>query len=76
MLEAIRDGSQTHLNINRIKGRYKIRDPIRQKKLECKGEFKSTQSMEKGLHKLFSTFVKEILQEFTPLVESDSEVFH
>ena len=33
-------------------------------------------SMGKGLHKDFSTFEKEILQELTPLVESGSEVSH
>ena len=32
--------------------------------------------MGKGLHKVFKTVVKEIQQELTPLVESDSEVSH
>ena len=32
--------------------------------------------MVKGLHKVFSTVVKEILQELTPLGESGSEFFH
>ena len=32
--------------------------------------------MGKVLHKVFSTVVKEILQELTPLGESGSEVFH
>ena len=32
--------------------------------------------MGKGLHKVFITVVKEILQELTPLGESDSEVSH
>ena len=32
--------------------------------------------MGKGLHKVFSTVVKEILLELTPLGESGSEVFH
>ena len=32
MLEDIRDGSQTHLNVNRREARYKIRDCIRQRK--------------------------------------------
>ena len=32
--------------------------------------------MVKGLHKLFSTIVKNILQELTPLGESGSEVSH
>ena len=34
MLEDIRDGSQTHPNVNRTEARYKIRDRIRQKKSE------------------------------------------
>ena len=32
--------------------------------------------MVKGLHKVFSTVVKEIYQELTPLVESGLEVSH
>ena len=32
--------------------------------------------MGKGLHKLFSPFLREILQEITSLVESGSEVSH
>ena len=32
--------------------------------------------MGKGLHKVFSTVVKEISQELTPLGESGSEVSH
>ena len=31
MLEDIRDGSQTHLKVNKIEARYKIRDRIRQR---------------------------------------------
>ena len=31
MLEDIRDGSQSHPNVNRIEARYKIRDHIRQR---------------------------------------------
>ena len=34
MLEDIRDGSQTHPNVNRIESRYKIRDNIRQRQSE------------------------------------------
>ena len=76
MLEDICDGSQTHPNVNRIEARYKIRDCIRQRQPECKGALKATISMEKGLHKAFSTVVKEILQELKPLGESGSEVSH
>ena len=45
-------------------------------KSEWKGVLKATRSKGKGLHKVFSTFVKEILQELTALVESGSEVSH
>ena len=34
------------------------------------------QNMGKGLHKIFKTIVKDILQELTALVESGSEVSH
>ena len=67
MLEDIRDGSQTHLNFNRREARYKIRDRIRKRKWEWEGALKATRSMGKGLHKVFSTVVKYILQELTPL---------
>ena len=67
MLEDIRDGSQTHPNVNKREACYKIRDRIRQRKLEWKGALKSTRSMVKGLHKVFSTVVKEISQELTAL---------
>ena len=50
MLEDIFDGSQTHPNFNRREARYKIRDCIRQRKLERKGSLKATRSMGKGLH--------------------------
>ena len=62
MLEDIRDGSQTHLNVNRREARYKIHDRIRQRQSEWKGALKATRSMEKGLHKVFSTVVKDISQ--------------
>ena len=76
MLEDIRDGSQTHPNVNRREARYKIRDCIRQRQSEWKGALKATRSMGKGLHKVFSTVAKEILQDLTPLGESGSEVSH
>ena len=60
MLKDIRDGSQTHTNVNRRESRYKIRDHIRQRQLEWKRALKATQIMGKGLHKVFSTVVKEI----------------
>ena len=74
MLHDIRDGSQTHPNINKREARYKIRDRVRQRQLEWKGALKDMQSTGKGLHKVFSTAVKEIFQELTALGESGSEV--
>ena len=70
MLEDIRDGSQTHPNVNRSEARYKICYPIRQIQSEWKGALKPTRSMGKVLHKVFKTVVKEILKELTPLEES------
>ena len=70
ILQDICDGSQTHLNVNRREARYKIRDRIRKKEYQWKGALKATRSMGKGLHKVFSTVVKEILQELTLLGES------
>ena len=58
MLEDICGGSQTHPNVNRREARYKVCDRIRQRQLECKGELKYTQSMGKGLQKVFSTVAK------------------
>ena len=43
---------------------------------ECKGALKAKQSMGKVLRKVFSTVIKDILQELTPLGESGSEVSH
>ena len=37
MLEGIRDGSQTHPNVNRRESLYKIRDRIKKRKSEWKG---------------------------------------
>ena len=76
MLEYIRDGSQTHPNVNRREERYKIRDCIRQRQSEWKGALKATLNTGKGLHKVFSTVVREISQESTPLGESGLEVSH
>ena len=42
MLEDIRDGSQTHPNVNRREARYKIHDRIRQRQSEWKGALKAT----------------------------------
>ena len=53
MLEDIRDGSQTHRNVNKREARYNITDPIRQRQTEWKGALKPTRIMGKGLHKVF-----------------------
>ena len=76
MLEEIRYGIQTHPNVNIKEAHYKIRDRIMQRQSERKGALKATQSTGKVLHKVFSTVVKEISQELTPLGESGSEVSH
>ena len=76
MLEDIREGGQSHLDVNKREAGYKIRDFIKQRKLERKGALKATRSMGKGLHKVFLTAVKDISQKFTPLGESVSEVSH
>ena len=58
MFQDIRDGSQTHPNVNKREARYKIRDSIRQSQSEWKGALKATRSTGKGLHKVFPTVVK------------------
>ena len=73
MLEDICDGSQSHPNINKREARYKVRDCIKQIQSEWKIALKSTQNMGKGLHEVFKTSVKDILQ-YLLLGESGSEV--
>ena len=75
-LEDICDGSQTHTTVNKMEARCKIRDSIKQRQSEWKGALKSTHKMVNGLHKVFSTIVKNISQELTILGESGSEVLH
>ena len=65
LLQDIRDGTQTHPNIDKREARLKIRGRIKQKKLQSKGALRATHKMGKGLHKLFSTIVLEISQELT-----------
>ena len=67
ILEDIRDGSQTHPDVNKREARYEIRDRVRKKEPQWKGELKATRNMGKGLHKVFSTIVKEIFQELATL---------
>ena len=66
----IRDGNQTHPNIDKREARLKICDRIKQKKLEWKGALRATHKMGKGLHNVFRTIVLEILQELTNFGES------
>ena len=42
VLEDIRDGGQTHPNVNIREARYKIRDSIRRSQSEWKGALKAT----------------------------------
>ena len=76
MLEDISERSQTPPNINSREAHYKIRDRIRQKEPQGKGVLKSTRSMGKVSHNVFSIVVKEFLQEMTALGESGSDVSH
>ena len=76
MLENIRDGSQSHPNVNCREACYKIRDRIRQGQSEWKGALKDNLNMGKVLHKVFKTVVKEISQDLPLLGEYGSEVSH
>ena len=76
MLEKICDRSQPHPDFNRRDARYKIRDHIKQRQLERKGELKATRNMGKGSHKVFKTVAEDISQDLPPLKESGSEVSH
>ena len=49
-----------------------MRDRIKKRQPEWKGELKSMKNMGKGLHKTINTVVKEISQDFPPLGESSS----
>ena len=75
-LHDIRDGNQTYPKINKREARMAIRDRIKQNKLQWKGALRATHKMGKGLHRVFSTIVSEILQELTNFGESGSEVSH
>ena len=74
LLEDICDGSQSNPSVNSRYSRYKIRDRIKKRQLEWKVVLKSTQSIDKVLHKVFKTVVKEILQDLPIFGESGSEV--
>ena len=74
MLEDICNINQSHPNVNQNEACYKTRDCIRQGKSEWKVALKATRNMSKCLHKVFTTSVKEILQDLPPLREYSSEV--
>ena len=75
-LHDIRDRNQTHTNIDKREARLKIRDSIKQNKLQWKGALRATHKMGKGLHRVFSTIVSKISQELTNFGETGSEVSH
>ena len=64
-LHDIRYGNQTHPNIDKREARLKIHDLIKQKKSQWKGLLKDTHKMGKGLHRVLSTIVSDILKELT-----------
>ena len=70
ILEDICFGGHTHPNVNKREARYEIRDRVRRKKSQWKVALKATRNTGKGLHKVFSTTVKDILQELETLGES------
>ena len=75
-LHDIRDRNQTHQKINKRESRMAIRDRIKENKSEWKGALRATHKMGKGLHRVFSTIVSEILQELTNFGKTGSEVSH
>ena len=66
-LHDIRDVNQTHPSIDKREARLKIRDCIKQKKLQWKGALRATHKMGRVLHRVFSTIVSEISQELSNL---------
>ena len=54
MLEDIFEGSNSLPSVNSREARNKIRDSIKQRKLDWKGTLFSTQNMGKVLHKVFN----------------------
>ena len=65
MLHDICDRNQNHPKIDKREARLAICDRIKQKKLQWKGALRARHKMGKGLHRVFSTIVSEILQELT-----------
>ena len=75
-LHDICDGNQTGPKIDKREANLAIHDRIKQKKSEWKGVLRATHRMGKGLHKVFSNILKEILQELTALGKSGSKFSH
>ena len=69
-LHDIRDRNQNHPSIDKREARMAIRVRIIQKKSQRKGALKATHKMGKGLHRVLSTIVSEILQELTNFRET------
>ena len=55
-----------------MEARLEKHDHVKQKKSDWKGALKATHIMGKGLHKVFSTIVKENFQELTNFGEFGS----
>ena len=75
-LHDVRDGNQTHPKNDKREARLAIRDRIKQKKSQWKGALRAAHKIGKGLHRVFSTIVSEILQELTNFRKTGSEVSH
>ena len=73
-LEDICGGSKYHPEVNMRYARYKIRDHIKRRQAEWKGELLSTRNIGKALYKVFKTVVNDISQVLPILGESGSEV--
>ena len=74
MLEYICDSSKSHSKVNSRETRYKIRDCIKLRQTEWRGELLSTRNMVKDLQKVFKAVVNDNLQVSPILGESGSEV--
>ena len=70
ILEDICDGSQSHPSINGREAHYNTSDHFKQRQVEYKGTLLSTQTMGKGLHKVFKAVVNELSQALPILGES------
>ena len=69
MLEDIREGIQSHTDVNSRDAHYKIHDRIKQRQPEWKRALNATRNMGKGSYKVFKTEVKYISQDLPPLGE-------